>query len=342
MNDERGGTHNGTRGQGEEYGGNGTGKARTSWARHGQQGLETKARPSSCGHLKQAGEKVKDAVHSGVPTTRSRRAEVPGAAAALDLGEPVLNLVSAAPADRPVQHADEEVAEVGGAPNRRERVERTVEELPAHTRVAGHGPAAQRQHDEVERGVADAQKSVSTTADRSPSGRADCRDGGPSGRCRDPLRSSGSSRGAERLDLLQQGSGPAVVAAERIVTGSSPVHPPPGSGPVVGPSGLAGTPGTEPESAAVQPQERSSTIPHVRQANRVAGHEGLHEREDNRRLEGVLLRNRPVRFGPRASVSSTASRRNSCESGSVSHFRTSGSPVSASAPYFVAHRSPRH
>jgi hypothetical protein len=45
----------------------------------------------------------------------------------------MFNLVVAAAPDGPVQHPDEEVAQVGGAANRGERIQRMAEEIPAQT-----------------------------------------------------------------------------------------------------------------------------------------------------------------------------------------------------------------
>ena len=102
----------------------------------------------------------------GRGTQRRRRSEVAGAAAACDLGEPVLDLVVAAAPDGPVQHPDEEVAQVGGAANRRERVQRKAEEVPAQAgRSRSQSLLLSASATRSKAASPTAQKSVSTTAE---------------------------------------------------------------------------------------------------------------------------------------------------------------------------------
>jgi len=106
------------------------------------------------------------------------------------------------------------VAQVGGAANRRERVQRKVEEIPTQSWRAGHGGAAQRQRDEIERGVADgAEISVDDRGDPVIVGKQVAE-------VKLPVNDIAGSKiirihsGAKSLDRLHQSSGSAVVVTQ--------------------------------------------------------------------------------------------------------------------------------
>ena len=129
----------------------------------GDKDLQTEGKAEQVvGHLKQAGEKRRRTRHAAPSTIRRSRRR----GSACQLGEPVFDLVVAAAPDGPVQHPDEEVAQVGGAANRRERVQRKAE------KVSGAGRTSRSQSVLLSASVTRskaaspmAQKSVSTTAE---------------------------------------------------------------------------------------------------------------------------------------------------------------------------------
>lgn len=126
----------------------------------------------------------------------------------------MLDLVGAAAPDGPIQEADEEVAQIGGAANRRNRVERAVEQISAHGRRAWHGRAAERQRDQVEGSIAHGAKvrvhhrrQAATLGEKIAEVQIPVHDV-------TPPEISGINVSAERLDALDQGRSPRIVGTK--------------------------------------------------------------------------------------------------------------------------------